>query len=269
MITAWVDAVAFWSPRMTDWGAAAVVLRGEALPSVIAAPRPAPQLLPANERRRAPDTVAVSMEVAARACADAGLASAQVASVFASTHGDLAITDYMCATLAEAPETLSPTRFHNSVHNAAAGYWSIATGCMGPYTAVSAWRHTFAAGLLESLAQAHSEARPVLLVAYDIEAKGPLASVVHSEGVLSCALVIAPRAGARSVARLRWRAHEGDGTVQPRPRSEAGRALQGNAMAACLPLLELLAHPGGGDIRYGLGPALVLDIAVDMTAVPA
>lgn len=268
MITAWVDAVAFWSPRLTDWSAAARALRGEALPSDVSAPRPAPQLLPANERRRAPDTVAVSMEVAARACADAGVAPAQVASVFASTHGDLAITDYMCATLAEAPETLSPTRFHNSVHNAAAGYWSIATGCMAPYTAVSAWRRTFAAGLLESLTQAHSEARPVLMVAYDIEAKGPLASVVHSEGVVSCALVISPCAGARSVARLRWRAYEADGITEPQPRSEAARALQGNAMAASLPLLELLAHPDGGDIRYGLGPALGLEIAVDMTSVP-
>ena len=58
--------------------------------------------------------------------------------MFASTYGDLAITDYMCSTLAKAPMTLSPTRFHNSVHNAAAGYWSIATACRQPYCALGA-----------------------------------------------------------------------------------------------------------------------------------
>ena len=40
--------------------------------------------------------------------------------MFTSTHGDLAITDYMCQTLATAPSEISPTKFHNSVHNAAA-----------------------------------------------------------------------------------------------------------------------------------------------------
>ncbi|MEJ0008028.1 MAG: beta-ketoacyl synthase chain length factor [Steroidobacteraceae bacterium] len=90
------------------------------------ASRPQPSLLPPNERRRAPDTVAVALEVAQAACLNAGRDPAQLPTVFASTYGDLAITDYMCSTLARAPLTLSPTRFHNSVHNAASGYWSIA-----------------------------------------------------------------------------------------------------------------------------------------------
>lgn len=238
MNTVYIDAVALWSSRLADWPSAAPALRGETVPEAAVPARPTPALLPANERRRAPDTVAVSMEVAARACADAGLAPGNVASVFASTHGDLAITDYMCATLAEAPDTLSPIKFHNSVHNAAAGYWSIATGCMAPYTAVSAWRHTFAAGLLETLAQVCAERRPVLLVAYDVESKGPLATVVPSEGMLACALAVVPAASERSIAR------------------------------DCVPLLEVLASARGGGLRYGLGPALVLELelAVDSPA---
>ena len=65
--------------------------------------RPSPQLLAPNERRRAPDTVAVALEVALAACTAAGRDPRTLPSVFASTHGDLAITDYMCATLAERP----------------------------------------------------------------------------------------------------------------------------------------------------------------------
>ena len=62
-----------------------------------------PALLAPTERRRAPDTVAVALEVAARAVRAAQRAPAELPSVFASTHGDLAISDYMCATLAQTP----------------------------------------------------------------------------------------------------------------------------------------------------------------------
>ena len=44
------------------------------------APRPAPALLAPTERRRAPDTVAVALEVAARACAAAGRAPSELPS---------------------------------------------------------------------------------------------------------------------------------------------------------------------------------------------
>lgn len=238
-------------------------MRDESTPSEACASRPAPLLLPPNERRRAPDTVAISLEVAARACADAGVEPGRTASVFASTHGDLAITDYMCATIAEAPESLSPTKFHNSVHNAAAGYWSIATGCMAPYTAISAWQHTFAAGLMEALAQMQGEGRPVLLVAYDIEAKGPLASVVHSEGLLACALLLSPLQSGRSRARLHWRVRSDGAAAATAATSAAARTLAGNAMAGSLPLLEVLARAQGGDIVLPLGPSLVLDARID------
>src|SRR5690606_42059827 len=63
----------------------------------------------------------------------------------------LAITDYMAATLASDPRSISRTRFHNSVHNAAAGYWTIGAGCTAAATAVSAGPASFAQGLLEAL----------------------------------------------------------------------------------------------------------------------
>src|SRR5580704_15415156 len=136
------------------------------------AARPQPSILPPNERRRAPDTVAVALEVAHAACVQAGRDPAQLPTIFASTYGDLAITDYMSGTLAKAPATLSPTRFHNSVHNAAAGYWSIATGCRQPYCALGAGAYTFAAGLFAAALQVHADQTDVLLVAYDIDTHG-------------------------------------------------------------------------------------------------
>ncbi|WP_167702338.1 beta-ketoacyl synthase chain length factor, partial [Xanthomonas axonopodis] len=125
--------------------------RGGALQEAPA--RPAPQLLAANERRRAPDTVAVSLEAALAACSTAGRDPASLPSIFTSTYGDLAISDYMCTTLASDPLAISPTKFHNSVHNAAAGYWTIGAGAMTPATAMSAGLGSFAQGLLEALVQ--------------------------------------------------------------------------------------------------------------------
>src|SRR6185295_7633120 len=142
-----IEGVGFWASRLPGWAAAREILTGRAPAPAAPAPRPSPALLPPAERRRAPDTVALALEVAARACEAAGRDPKSLASVFASTHGDLAISDAICDTLAKTPSLTSPTKFHNSVHNAAAGYWTIGTGCLKPYTSVSGYYFTFGEGL--------------------------------------------------------------------------------------------------------------------------
>lgn len=214
--------------------------------------RPQPLLLPPNERRRAPDTVALAVEVAQAACTKAGRDPALLASVFASTYGDMAITDYMCGTLAKAPTTLSPTRFHNSVHNSAAGYWSIATGCRQPYCALGAGDFTFAAGLFAAAVQACADETDVLFVAYDIDAPGPLAQVTHSRGMLGVALVLGASPAGNS-ARLQL-------TVTADV-PERGRHV-GNAMAACLPLIAALEDRVEAALGLGLGPHSSLQVRV-------
>ena len=84
----------------------------------------------------------------------------------------------------DAPDTVSPTKFHNSVHNAAAGYWTIGQGCMAPSTALSAFSHTFAQGLLEALVNLAAGEPAILLAAYDTGATGPLSSVSTGTGLL-------------------------------------------------------------------------------------
>jgi hypothetical protein len=260
-----VEGVGWWTPRLPDWDAARAVLRRDGAPLALPAARPSPALLPPNERRRAPDTVAVALEVAGRACSHAQRDAATLPCVFASTHGDLAITDYMCGTLASEPRTLSPTRFHNSVHNAAAGYWTIATGCTAPYTAVSAWEYTFATGLLEALGQVTCDDTPVLYVAYDIQARGPLASMAPSQGLLGAALVLAPPSG-RGRMTLRWRVGA-DLDAQATQSAALHPALvEGNAMASCLPLFEALAGAREDSLRYALGPGTVLELQAERAA---
>jgi hypothetical protein len=255
-LVASIEGIGFWSSGLPSWPAARDHVRDGTVPADAPA-RPAPQLLAPNERRRAPETVAIALEVALAACQAAGRDPKTLPSVFASTHGDLAITDYMCATLADAPHTLSPTRFHNSVHNAAAGYWTIGTGCTRATTALSAYDASFAQGLLEALVQL-VDGEAVLLVAYDNAATGPLSSTVASRGLLGGALVLS-REPRENTPRLR-------ATLVDAPAPPASGALvsrkAGNAMAPMLPLFEALAS--GGDLvmlHAGRGRSLRLELS--------
>jgi hypothetical protein len=256
-----IDGLALWAPALPGWTLARAAFRAE---GGLAAPvqrRPSPELMPAAERRRAPDTVALALEVAARAVESSGHAATELLSVFASAHGDMAITDYVCATLARTPTLLSPTKFHNSVHNAASGYWTMATGCMRASTALSAFECSFAAGLMEALLQSEADARAALLVGYDIEACGPLASANASRGLLAAALVVSPVRGERSLARLDWSVHGGP-TAAAALRSEAARSLAGNAMADCLPLFEAFAAGQPEVVLMPLSASLALRVAL-------
>jgi hypothetical protein len=256
--TLYIEGIGFWASRLPGWEAARAILRGEAAPPATAQTRPAPALLPPAERRRAPDTVAVSLEVAARACEMAKRDPKLMSSVFASTHGDLAISDAICDTLAKTPSLTSPTKFHNSVHNAAAGYWTIATGCLEPYTSVSGYTFTFGEGLLEAASQALSEGSPVLYVAFDIEARGPVGTMQPSRGVFAGALVLCAEESERSLAKLAFHG-SADDLVKPTQARAANAALvEGNAMANGLPLFEALADGVERQVVQALAPQLNL-----------
>jgi hypothetical protein len=261
---AFVGGLAFWSTRLPGWDVAAPVLRGECPAPTTPSSRPVPSLLAPTERRRAPDTVAVALEVAAAACRSAGIDPASTPSVFASTHGDLTINDYMSRTLAETPALISPIRFHNSVHNAAAGYWTIATGCHEPYTALTAFNDTFGEGLLEALSQAACDDRPVLFVAYDIEARGALASIVPSRGVVGAAMVVSPRRERGSMLQLHWWT---SGRQEATPATPANASLlQDNSMTSCLPFFEAVACRRPGTIAMSLSPSASLEVDLDFLA---
>jgi hypothetical protein len=260
--TVHVDGVALWTPRLPGHEHAARVFRGEAAPADPPAPRPAPAVLGASERRRAPDTVAIALTVAADACTAAGADPKTLPCVFASSEGDTAISDYMCATLAQDPKSISPTRFHNSVHNAAVGYWTIATGCHAPSIAVTAWRETWAAGLLEALLQAHDAGR-VLYVAYDIEPSGPLRTVCDARGLLGSALVLSRERSGASRHRADWRVRERRDGDELAPHAHHA---EGSPLARALELHAALASGAGRVVTLPLSRGLTLELSVGPAA---
>ncbi len=234
-----LGAIGLRGPGLNGWEASAPILAGKApyLPAPTAIP-PA-TLLPPNERRRAPQTVKLALAVGAEAFACAGMAPSDCAAVFASSGGDGETIHGILATLAGPVRELSPTRFHNSVHNVAAGYWSIATGAKTPATSLCAHDGSLAAGLLEAGAQALAGGT-VAMIAYDLPYPEPLASVRHIGAAFGVALLLSPVASAGSLARLEIELCAPGDYACVIPELEALR--RDIPAARILPLLEALAR---------------------------
>lgn len=202
MSAAFVEGVGLIAPGLPSWHEAQPTLTGAA--RYVTAPL-APfqsQLLPANERRRAPLGVRLALRAAEDAATASGIAPAALASVFASSDADIEMIHRISLALAEPARGVSPTDFHNSVHNAASGYWSIGTGARGASTAVSAYDFNLAAGLREALALLSTDDTDVLLVLYDVPPPPPLYAKRPVSHAAAVALVLARARTERSLARL-------------------------------------------------------------------
>lgn len=265
-----IEGVGLCAPGLPSWADAGEILRGERDYVSAELQRPATSLLSPNERRRAPDSVLLALAVAEQACSMAGREPRTLPNVFASAYGDLAINDYLCAELARAPLDLSPTKFHNSVHNAPAGYWTIATGCMAASSAVSAGAETFAAALLEAALIACRESTPTLLAVFDTTTQGPLADVVASTAAFAMAFVLAPgkalarekNAGIANIG-LRWGSGEALGLAPPPASMHALQAT--SPAAASLPLLVALAKRESGGLMLAAGPGAASHLHLEIS----
>jgi hypothetical protein len=245
------------APGLADWSAARAVLQGSAPYVPGPAPDPAPTLLPATERRRALASVRWALAVAQQALE--GRDADGVATVFASCGGDGAITHQICEALASPQGVVSPTRFHNSVHNAPAGYWSIATRSQAASTSLSGFEGSFAIGLLEAAAQAAIERRSVLLVAYDLPYPEPMHALWPVAHPFASALLLDPPGSGPVTFRLDLRPGAGRGVAWP-PSIPA--AFQSNPAAQALPLLAacLRAGPPALALPYDAHSHLAIEI---------
>jgi len=244
ILSVYVDGVGLLGPGLPNWADAAEVLLGRQPYRFAAAVLPAPAMLPAAERRRSGRVVKLALAVAAEATAQAGADPATLASVFSSSGGDGYNCHEICQALSVAGREISPTRFGNSVHNAAAGYWSIATGAVAESNVLCAFDASFAAGMLEALAQVAVDREPVLMVAYDTEYPPPLHAKRPLPDAFGVALLLRAEQGPRSFARL-------DASLTPeafdRLHDPSLEELRGAIPAArSLPLLALLASRNGG-----------------------
>ena len=243
-LTTHVGGLGVLGPGLANWPGTAAVLSGRrdyrAEPTVLSMP----MILAAAERRRVGRVVKLALSVALEAVSQAGEDPAELAAVFSSSGGDGHNCHELCQALSLSTREVSPTRFANSVHNAAAGYWSIGTGAMAASNVLCAFDASFCAGLLEAMTHVTVDQVPVLLVAYDSEYPQPLHAKRPIPDAFGVALVLTPQRRPSSLARL-----QADLSALDFDRFE-DRDLEGLRRAfpaaRSLPLLRLLASGGGG-----------------------
>jgi hypothetical protein len=190
-------------------------------------------------------------------------AASGLATVFAASGADGDVVNEICTMLAGPDRQISPTRFHNSVHNAAAGYWGIATGSRESSTSLCAYDWSFAAGLLESASQIANGRERLLLIACDMPYPPPLIGARPVTLPFGAALLLARKGSGPALAGMEIRIEKAaaGATAMRDPRLEFLRG--DNPAARALPLLAAVA--GGRretvKVECAAGTMLALDIA--------
>lgn len=257
----WIGGVSVLGPGLPGWRASETVLAGADpwTPADVVVPPPA--MLPATERRRT--SLAVRLALAAAAEAASGEAdAAALETVFASSNGDGAVVGAILETLTDPAGAISPTQFHNSVHNAAAGYWGIGTGSTSPSVSVGGHDDTVAAGLLQAAAAASARRSRVLFCAYDAPLPPPLAAVRRTTVPFATAMVLLPEPDASARAALDLRFGPGPAEAPPAGRDALDALAAENPAARSLPLLRALAARRPAALRLPVLGDSYLEIGV-------
>jgi hypothetical protein len=260
-LTAYLDGIGLVGPGLDNWLAARPILAGvmpyQSRPIAV----PATQSLPPAERRRTGLAVRLALAVAQEAVANGRLDARHLAAVFASSGADNDNCDAICKALASEDRHISPTRFHNSVHNAPAGYWGIASGAMTPATVLCAHDGSFGAGLLEAVTQVTVEGAGTLLITYDMPHPEPMHAKRPLPSAFGIALALMPAPGAQSLARLGVSLSDAAADVLADPAIEALR--HGIPSARGLPLLRAVAQGMDGRVVLDYLAPLRLDVRVE------
>jgi hypothetical protein len=259
-LSVYLDGIGLIAPGLSSWTQAQEVLSGRVPYAAMPTTLPPVEKLPPAERRRVGVPVKLSMAIGLEAAHHAGADLHSLATVFSSTEADCDNTHAILEALASSERMMSPTRFHNSVHNAPSGYWSIATGSMQTSTSLNTYDATFSAGLLEAATQIHGNGKPCMLLAFDTAFSGPIRHLRAIPDAMGVALVLSLQQTPASLASLSLTLSEA--AVTPM-RDETLEQMRTDIPAArSLPLLELLAqqHQGTVVLDYLESLRLAVDV---------
>jgi hypothetical protein len=217
------------------------------------------ELLPPALRRRASSLARMAAAVAGQAAHQASVDLSRVPIILGSAYGEIVVAVEMMREF-DGPTALpSPTRFHNSVHNAAAAYLSIATGNRGFSTALAAGTATPAVVVFEAVALLGECGGDALLVLLDEPPPSPFerAEPYPAAAVAFC---LSSRSGPQSLAAL----------SEPRrgstTRADLPDGLERHPCAGAFALLAAVASLRSGNVS--LGADAVGDWLVDVSPVP-
>ena len=133
-------------------------------------------ILKPNEARRTSETIKMVLQSCEESIAQSAFSADQLFSVFVSSDGDPNILQSICTELASENKFVSPTQFHNSVHNAPAGYWTIGNQSMKGANSLACGESSLSGGLLEVQSLLAAGEDQILLACFDLKSPDPLSS---------------------------------------------------------------------------------------------
>ncbi len=251
MRSAYVQGLGLWTP---GYATATAWCRGDPDPSVEG---PGIDLLSGPLRRRATALTRMAVEVFRQATTEAGHDPATVPSVWATAHGEHSTAIRILEMMRRGEGKLSPTHFHNSVHNTASGYASIATGNCAPSTTLSGGAELVASTFLEGICRLEAGDKDVVLVLADEPPRPPFDQESVSVPLALAFSLSNRRDGALGV--LSGFRRDAVGAVKHHER------FGGLFVGAALPLLEriVLGRPGTVPLELegeGSGPVRCVDL---------
>ena len=256
-----IAGIGAWGSNFENWAQLEQLLQGKQL-EAHGLKGPKPEVIPANERRRAPLPVRLAVESSWQATQASSFDAKELSCVFVSGLGDTQLTDYMCRVLAGDNKALSPTKFHNSVHNAAAGYWTISTGCMQAANSVAGFDESVPLTLLEALIQAQAEQRPMLLTFYDAPSSLVLKDLLKNEQSFAVSMVVVPSNVGSNHSNFSISVEQQPVTwPEPKWSNDLNACYTTNPVARTLPLLELFSSKAQGNelsMPLSTGTSLVI-----------
>jgi hypothetical protein len=236
-----VEGVGIAGPGLNGWQASQPLLAGGAPYIDASVVIPPGDLLPPAERRRTGLPVKLALAIGCEAIAQSQRNASELPAVFASSAGDGDNIHYIFDMLSKNGREVSPTRFHNSVHNAPSGYWSIATKSMAPSTSLACFDASFVAGLIEAATQTLAGGNAVVLIAYDATYPQPLHAARPISATFGVALVLTGNKTNRSLAELEIGISRKSNVSTPIANAELEAIRVGTPAARSLPLLAALA----------------------------
>lgn len=262
MSVLYVAGIGVLGPGIGDWTECAALLRGELEYEARSYEVPRPEVMSSAAIRRANSQIRLGVAVAAQAVAASGLEPTDLYTVFAASEGDGVTAHEVCSAVTGPEPTVSPTRFHNSVHNAPAGNWVIAVQAQGPSTSLAAYDGSFGVGLVEAAAQAGVEGRSVLLATHDTKGPPTLDELRPLHGSFGIALVLTPEEGCGRLAELDCRLvrREGQESRFGVPGLETLRT--GNPAGRALVILDRIARGDAGTVWLPCSDTQDLEVEV-------
>jgi len=123
--------------------------------------------------------------------------------LFATANGEINTIGTILESLEDPGRSVSPTHFHNSVHNASPGYWSISSKRRSPSTTLTMGELSFEYAVLDAWARLSCDESTVQVTAGDEAVEGPAwADPAHCTHDLCGSLMLSSDAGQESTGRL-------------------------------------------------------------------